>query len=129
MTRQAPTPSSNPIVERYDRDADLYGHHWAPVLDTSARALPDRVATEGRIPARPTILDVGTGHGVLAFAALERWPDATVIATDASAGMLREAATRASARRLDDDGRLRFEHRPADALAEADASVDLVVSS
>lgn len=121
---------TNAIVERYDRDADRYGHHWAPVLDQAARELLARAATDvRRLPAAPTILDVGTGHGVLAFAATERWPAATVIATDASAGMLREARADAARRGLADDPRLRWVHAPADALGVPDRSVDLVVSS
>ena len=120
----------NPIVERYDRDADRYGHHWAPVLDASARGLLARVAAEVRLPAAPVILDVGTGHGVLAFEALARWPAATVIATDASAGMLAQAREPERPRSgWPGDPRLRFQHAPAAALGVGDASVDLVVSS
>ena len=117
------------IVERYDRDADRYGHHWAPVLDRSARELLGRVAAEVRLPAVPVILDVGTGTGVLAFEALARWPAATVIATDASSGMLRAATAAAAAAGLAEDPRLRFAHCPADTLEADDASVDAVVSS
>jgi ubiquinone/menaquinone biosynthesis C-methylase UbiE len=122
--------ATNAIVERYDRDADRYGHHWAPVLDQAARELLARAATEARrLPPDPTILDVGTGHGVLAFAALERWPGATVIATDASSGMLREARVAAARAGFGADPRLRWVHAPADALGVPDRSVDLVVSS
>jgi ubiquinone/menaquinone biosynthesis C-methylase UbiE len=120
---------TNAVIERYDRDADRYGHHWAPVLDASARDLLDRVAAEIRLPAAPVILDVGTGTGVLALDALARWPTATVIAADASSGMLREARHRAAAAGRGEDPRLRFAHDPADRLREADTSVDLVVSS
>ena len=120
---------TNAIVERYDRDADRYGHHWAPVLDQAARDLLVRAAAEVRLPAAPTILDVGTGHGVLAFAALERWPDATVIAADASSGMLREARSAAARAGHGEDPRLRWAHAPADALGVPDGSVDLAVSS
>ncbi|MFN8624201.1 MAG: class I SAM-dependent methyltransferase [Chloroflexota bacterium] len=122
--------AANPVVERYDRDADRYGRHWAPVLDTSARALLARVATDvRRLPAAPVIVDVGTGLGVLALEALARWPAATVVATDASAGMLREAQATAARLGLGDDPRLRWVHAPAHALGLPDRSVDLVVSS
>ncbi len=123
-------PGGNPIVARYDRDAGRYGHHWAPVLDGSARALVVRAAIDvRRLPEAPVILDVGTGHGVLALAALDRWPGATVIATDASSGMLREARAAAVLAGHADDARLRWVHAPADALGVPDGSVDLVVSS
>jgi SAM-dependent methyltransferase len=119
--------TSTPLVARYDRDAGRYGTHWAPVLDTAARALLDRVRAEVRLPPDPVILDVGTGHGVLPRSALERWPAARVVATDASAGMLREAeAALAGVSRAD---RIAFRHAPADALSVPDASADLVVSS
>lgn len=121
--------ATNAIVDRYDRDADRYGHHWAPVLDRSARELLARVGVEARLPAVPVILDVGTGTGVLSFEALARWPAATVLATDASSGMLRAAKAAAAAAGLADEPRLRFAHCPADALAADDASVDVVVSS
>jgi ubiquinone/menaquinone biosynthesis C-methylase UbiE len=122
--------ATNAIVERYDRDADRYGHHWAPVLDQAARELIARAATDvRRLPAAPVVLDVGTGHGVLALAAMDRWPAATVIATDASSGMLREARTAAARAGFGDDSRLRWVHAPADALGVPDRSVDLVVSS
>ena len=121
--------ATNPIVERYDRDADRYGHHWAPVLDASARALLARVAAEVRSPPQHVILDVGTGTGVLALDAARRWPAATVIATDASQGMLGQAHAAAVAAGLGDDPRLRFVRAPADALPATSGSVDLVVSS
>jgi len=119
------------IVERYDRDAAEYQRHWAPVLDSTARRLLDRAAPlVASPPAAPSILDVGTGSGVLAIAATRRWPHAHVIAADASAGMLDIA--RGTAFRADiaaDDPRLGWLHAPADALPIADSAIDLVVSS
>jgi SAM-dependent methyltransferase len=117
------------LVARYDRDADRYGHHWAPVLDASARGLLDRVDREVRLPDGATVVDIGTGTGVLALDALRRWPRARMIATDASAGMLRQARHRAGREGFGDEPRLRFLHAPASALPLADASADLVVSS
>jgi len=53
------------------------GHH-----ETTAGCLSalDRLATEGKRFAR--IADVGTGTGLLAFAAHTLWPDADIVATD-----------------------------------------------
>src|SRR4051812_624561 len=103
MTGREREVSANAIVVRFERDVERYGHHWAPVLDASARGLLDRVAMEVRLPGAPVIVDVGTGHGVLALAALERWPAARVVAADASSGMLREARSAAAAAGLGDD--------------------------
>ncbi len=66
-------------------------------------------------------LGCGTGHGALALAA--RWPDARVIAVDASPGMLEQAA------RHDPAGRCERLCAEARALPLPDASVDLVFSS
>ncbi|MEA2621983.1 MAG: hypothetical protein QOH61_893 [Chloroflexota bacterium] len=137
------------IPDRYDLNADHYEHYWAPVLDATARRLLDRVAPyAAALPAGSTVLDVGTGSGVLALDAFRRWPSLSVIGSDASSGMLRVAAARgvqlgAPAEPdipgepdipADRDtprarGRLRWLHAPADALTLPDASVDLVVSS
>jgi release factor glutamine methyltransferase len=55
-------------------------------------------------PAR--ILDLGTGPGTLALAALDIWPDATGIGIDVARSALSYAA--ANARRLGFDGRLKL---------------------
>lgn len=118
------------LVERYDRDAEDYGRHWAPVLDASARGLLDRLGPLVDGLPSPRILDIGTGHGVLALDALCRWPGAEVVAADASAGMLATARLQAQrAGRPPDDPQLRWLHAPADAMPLPDGSADLVVSS
>jgi ubiquinone/menaquinone biosynthesis C-methylase UbiE len=118
------------IVDRYDRDSEDYARYWAPVLDTSARRLLDQV--EGyvsRIPAA-RVLDVGTGAGVLTIDALRRWPHATVVASDASSGMLNVARRRTADAGIDpDNGRVSWLHDSADRLGLPERSIDLVVSS
>jgi SAM-dependent methyltransferase len=117
------------IVERYDRDAEDYERYWAPVLDRAARELLDRVEPYvATIGGAPSVLDVGTGSGVLAIEALERWPGARVIGADPSTGMLAMARDRVT-RRASDEGRVAWLAASADALPLPDASVDLVVSS
>lgn len=73
--------------------------------------------------APDTILDLGcgTGHGAAALAA--RWPQARVIALDASSAMLGQVARREGAARIE---RLLAE---AESIPLPDASVDLVFSN
>jgi len=113
------------LGERYDEIADAYARWWAPVLSTSARSLLDRIAhAVARTPAA-TILDLGTGTGTVASAALARWPEVRLIAVDSSARML--ALAQLSASGAPD----RFSTVQADAadLPLEDASVDAVTSS
>ena len=53
------------------------GHHGTT---SGCLAMLDGLADAGR--AFATVIDVGTGTGLLAFAAVELWPGATVVATD-----------------------------------------------
>lgn len=117
------------ISDRYDRNAEDYGHYWAPVLDAAARRLLDRVDpfVRGLLRA-PLILDVGTGHGVLAAEARTRWPQARVVGSDASSGMLEVARRNHGGGHAPEDD-LRWLHAPADRLDLPDRSVDLIVSS
>ncbi len=62
------------------------------------------------------LLDVGAGIGTLAMNALERWPQAEVIASDAAAGMLEYAKQRVAQRGIDPGGRLSFAVGPAEEL-------------
>jgi SAM-dependent methyltransferase len=103
------------------------------VLAGAALRLLDRVAVDlGRVPggAPPRrILDVGTGVGLLALAAGTRWPDAEVIAVDASAAMLGLARRRAGEHWPDAPEGIAWREADAAALPLPDASMDLVLSS
>jgi ubiquinone/menaquinone biosynthesis C-methylase UbiE len=116
-------------AERYDRIAEGYEQWWAPVLVSSALALLDRVDALVGSGARD-LVDVGTGTGTLAIAAVARWPVVRVHAIDASREMV-ASATRLADERLEPDARarLRLGTGFAAELPLADASADLVISS
>lgn len=123
----------NAIVDRYDRDAADYERYWAPVLENTGRRLldfvDDYVRFVTRRDGRVRILEVGVGTGSLLRAGLERWPAAAFIATDAAAAMVDLARARLADAGVAPDGRVQFVTAPADALAVADQSVDLVIST
>jgi SAM-dependent methyltransferase len=114
--------------ERYDRIAAGYARWWAPVLAPTARALLDEVEPHVAAGAR-RILDVGTGTGTLALAAVERWDAVEVTAIDASEGMLAAAETASEA--LDPATRTRVDLRQgyAASLPAVENAFDLVMSS
>lgn len=118
----------------YDEIAEGYARHWAPVIRPGAERVLDLIgpAIEAAIVAggEPTLLDVGTGTGTLAIAALERWPALQVTGVDPSTGML-DLARRAARDRLPPGhlGRYRTEVGWADELPFGDDVFDLAVSS
>jgi len=119
----------NPIAARYDRAADRYDRWWAPVIaPMAALTLPplDELVATTR-GAR--LLDVGTGSGTLLLAALQRWPEAHLVGTDASGGMLAAARGRIANELPGAAGRFRLEHAEADRQPLADGSIDAVISS
>jgi ubiquinone/menaquinone biosynthesis C-methylase UbiE len=118
------------IATRYDRSAARYEQWWAPVLARTGLALLDAAGglLDGREPRH--VLDVGTGTGALARAAVVRWPSASVVGVDASRAML-EVARGEAARTLPAAAVARLDWRPglAESLPFGDAAFDLVASA
>ena len=118
--------SGNP----YDEMAEGYERYWAPVLRDAAERVLDPLASQldGGHPAE--LLDVGSGTGTLAIAALSRWPKVRVTGIDPSGGML-EVAGRNAVAQLSTEAERRFIRRvaPADRLPFRDASFDAAMSS
>jgi SAM-dependent methyltransferase len=116
-------------------DGLRYAQHWEPVLADSGWRLLDRVAalaaTSLDADAVPgTVLDLGSGAGLLALAAAERWPLARVVGLDASDAMLSVARQRAAEHEpVGHASRLEWLVADAAAVPLQDASVDVVVSS
>lgn len=78
------------------------------------------------VPGPRSVLDLGTGTGVVALALAERYPDAEVVGIDLSPAMIEEAR-----RKILPDlaGRVGFEVGDASALAVPDGAFELVVLS
>ena len=118
---------------RYDQSALDYRRYWHPVHASATLRLLDRAApyVEEALEARglARLLDVGAGTGRLAFQAVRRWPDVSVVMTDASRGMLEVAERDAEELAADERARVEFVHAPADELPVPAASVDVCVSS
>jgi ubiquinone/menaquinone biosynthesis C-methylase UbiE len=114
--------------ERYDRIAEGYARWWAPVLAPAVAELLDEMGPG--LGGAHHVIDIGTGTGQLALAALERWPGITVVGIDASAEM-RAMADAEADRRLSAGGRARFSSivALADRMPVADGSFDTAVSS
>ena len=111
----------------YDRWAATYRDWWAPVIAPSTVRLLNRL--DGLVPAGgpATLVDIGTGTGTLALAALRRWPKANVIGVD-PAGRLLEMAE-ATAREAGMGHRLSTKVGEAGRLPLEDGSVDAALTT
>ncbi|MGC5022666.1 methyltransferase domain-containing protein [Micromonospora sp. DT47] len=112
------------ILRRRDAGDPGVRAHGASLL----AAYRDGVLDRAEVAAGDVLLDVGTGNGLLGFAALERvGPGGQVIFSDISTDLLDECRLRAAAGGLLD--RSRFVHASADDLRGVqDQSVDIVTT-
>jgi len=111
----------------FDEFAGAYRDWWGPIIAPAAINVLDDVGVPVGDPAPFDLLDIGTGTGVLAVGALQRWPGARVVAFDPSSEML--AVARDAARAAGHVDRLRAVNAPGDRIPVADASTDVAVSS
>jgi ubiquinone/menaquinone biosynthesis C-methylase UbiE len=126
-----PEPGSS---SRYDEMAGGYARFWAPVLRKSAERVLDHVAAAideaQKRGGEARLLDVGSGTGTLAVAALRRWNSLRVTGIDPSSGML-EVARQTAAANLAPEDAARFETvvASADELPEDLGPFDAAMSS
>ncbi len=105
---------------------------WSLTLEVTPATLIPRPETEllvelalDRLPARGSVVDLGTGSGAIALAIAKERPDATVVAVDASVAALDVA--RRNAQRL---GLERVEFAQGDWFSPlSDRRFDLIVSN
>ena len=119
-------------LRELDRRSGLFAPHGSRLYSRLAphllRPLYRRIADDvGLVHAEGTVLDVGTGPGLLALEIARRQPRLTVLGMDLSPAMVAIARANAEGAGLGD--RVHFETGDVAALPYGDASVDLVVSS
>ncbi|MEP7040774.1 MAG: methyltransferase domain-containing protein [Chloroflexota bacterium] len=113
----------------YDAIADAYRDWWGPIIAPAAVRVLDEVEMPTGADASFDLLDVGSGTGILALSALERWPAIRVVAVDPSSRMLAIAADAARRRSTEAASRLRTVTASADRMPIGDASINAAVSS
>ncbi|GAA2670894.1 class I SAM-dependent methyltransferase [Nonomuraea recticatena] len=103
----------NKITDYYDLMNRLMtlGRHAVWCRDVAART---------RVPSGGRMLDVATGTGVIALAALKKYPNSTIHAVDFSDRMLTEAASKPGA------SAIRWQHADANDLPFGDEFFDAV---
>ena len=113
---------------RYDRIAEGYAAWWSPIHRPATLEVLDEIAPE--VAAGATrLLDVGSGTGALAAAAVARWPGIRVTGVDVSEGMLALADRELSGLPEVKRRRIALVHAPADKMPLADGMFDIAVST
>ena len=78
--------TADPTEAAYDRYAADYREWWAPVIAPAAVSLLDRL--DGLVGADAKLVDIGSGTGTVAVAALRRWAGIRVIGVDPASRLL-----------------------------------------
>ena len=113
----------------FDEFAEAYRDWWGPIIAPAALQVLDDVEVARGDPSPFDLLDLGTGTGVLAAAALDRWPGVRVVGIDPSSRMLELAAEAARLQSPAHTPRFRTVVASADRLPLADGSIDVATSS
>jgi ubiquinone/menaquinone biosynthesis C-methylase UbiE len=113
----------------FDEFAEAYRDWWGPLIAPAAIQVLDDVEVAAGDRSPFDLLDLGTGTGVLAVAALERWPGARVVGIDPSSHMLELAIEAARRRSPELASRFRTVVSSADRMPLADRSIDVATSS
>ena len=117
-------------TSRYDDMAEGYARFWAPVIRPAAVRVLDLVASTLDDRDEAHVLDVGSGTGSLAIAALQTWPRHRVTGIDPAGGMLEVARHTADEQLAQHVARrFRAEVAAADQLPFEDGTFDLAISS
>lgn len=130
MAPDSPDPSA-PITTAgrdYHRYATAYHRWWAPVIAPAGRRLLDDVAAMVNGP-RAHLIDIGTGTGSVAVAALQRWPACRVTGVDPAPGVLAVAGKAARQLGAGAGHRLTLLEGEAARVPLPDRSAHAVVSS
>jgi ubiquinone/menaquinone biosynthesis C-methylase UbiE len=113
----------------FDEFAEAYRVWWGPVIAPAAVPVLDDVPVPVGDARAFDLLDVGSGTGVLALAALRRWPAVRVLALDPSSRMLEIATAAAGPLAAGTRARMRAVTAAAERMPIADSSADVAVSS
>lgn len=113
----------------FDEFAEAYRDWWGPIIAPAAVGVLDGIGVTVGDGTPFDLLDLGSGTGVLALSALERWPGVQVVAVDPSSRMLEIGVAAARQRSPAFPSRLRTITAGADRMPIARRSVDAAVSS